>query len=107
VLTGWVGKPITGLVRTVREFKRAQNAAGAWVNTTETRDFGEVIHFVDAVTGQTRSEKLTGKDAAVKPEFVKKFNSDYVLDKTKGKGKPSGSTPAADAPPADTPFGAK
>jgi len=105
VVTGWIGKPVSALVRCVREFKQAKNAAGKWVNTTDTRDSAEVMHFVDAVTAQTRSEKLAGKDAVIKPEFEKKYNSDYVLDKTKGKGKPAAAaaTPAVEAA---SPFGA-
>ena len=107
VVTGWIGKPITGLVRCVREFKQVKNeTTGKWVNSTETKESGEVVHFVDAVTGQTRAEKLAGKDATVGPQFETKYDSNYVLDKTKGKGsKPAAAaTPAA---PAASPFGAK
>jgi len=105
VVTGWVGKPITALVRCVRSFKQAKNASGQYVETTDTRDSAEIVHFVDAVTGQTRAEKLAGKDATIKPQFESKYNSDYVLDKTKGKGKPAAA--AAPAAPAASPFGAK
>ncbi len=107
VVTGWIGKPITGLVRAVREFKRVQNEKKQWVESTETKDTAEVIHFVDSVTGQTRSEKMTNKDATVKPQFDTKYDENYVLDKTKGKGKaPSkGGTPAPEV--GASPFGAK
>jgi len=106
VVTGWIGKPITGLVRCAREFKRAQNEKKQWVDTTETKEVAEVIHFVDSVTGQTRSEKMTGKEAAVKPQFDTKYDSNYVLDRTKGKGKKPAA--AAAAPEVgDSPFGAK
>ena len=91
----------------VREFKRVKNPAGIYVDSTDTRDFAEVVHFVDAVTGQTRAEKLAGKDAAVKPQFENKFASDFVYDKTKGKGAKPGATPAAPEAPAASPFGQK
>ena len=107
VVTEWIGKPITALVRCLREFKQVKNeTTGKWVNSTETKESGEILHFVDPITGQTRSEKLAGKDAAVKPSFETKYNSDYVMDKTKGKGgKPAAAaTPAA---PAASPFGNK
>ncbi len=108
VVTGWIGKPITGLVRAVREFKRVQNEKKQWVESTETKDSAEVIHFVDSVTGQTRSEKMTGKDATVKPQFETKYDSDYVMDKTKGKGKAPAKGGAAATPEAgESPFGAK
>jgi len=106
VVNGWIGQPITALVRCVRDFKQAKNAAGKWENTTETRDSAEVIHFVDAVTGQTRSEKMAGKDAAVKPQFESKYNSTFVYDKTKG-AKSKSTTPAASEAPAVSPFGSK
>ena len=110
VVTGWIGKPLTGLVKCTREFKQVDsgkkkaNGQAIWIDSTDTRESAEVVHFVDAVTGQTRSEKVTGKDAAVKPQFESKFNSDYVYDKTKGKGKPAAK---ADEPAADAviPFG--
>ncbi len=105
VVTGWVGKPITALVRAVQEFKRADNGSGKWVDTDETKITTEVVHFVDAVTGQTRSEKMAGKDAALKGQFEAKYDSAYVLDRTKGKGKPAGKAAEAEAP-ADSPFGA-
>ena len=108
VVVGWIGKPITALVRTIREFKQAKNeTTGKWANTTETKDSAEVLHFVDPITGQTRSEKLSGKEETVKPAFAKKYNSDYVLDKTKGKGKPAAGGSATPPPPADSPFGNK
>ena len=100
VLTGWMGKPITALVRKVKVFKQAKNASGKYVDTDETREYAEVVHFVDAITGQTRSEKLAGKDAKVKAQFEERYNSDYVLDKTKSKKK----EPAAEIP-AEVPFG--
>ena len=106
VVTGWIGKPITGLVRAIRKFKKAKNNSGQWVATAETKDIVEVLHFVDAVTGQTRSEKLAGKEASIKPEFETKFNSSFVIDKTKG-AKSSGSASTAPAAPEDTPFGKK
>ncbi len=106
VVNGWIGQPITALVRCVREFKQAKNAAGKWVNTTETRDSAEVIHFVDAVTGQTRSEKMAGKDAVVKPQFESKYDSAFVYDKTKGAKSKSTDTDTP-APPAASPFGSK
>ena len=106
VVVGWIGKPVTALVRCVREFKQVKNeTTGKWVNGTETKESGEVIHFVDPITGQTRSEKLSGKDATVKPAFENKYNSEYVLDKTKGKGNPAAS--ATPPPPSDSPFGNK
>jgi len=105
VVTGWIGKPITALVRAVREFKQAKNPAGKWVNTTETKDSGEVIHFVDPITKQTRAEKLAGKEADVAIKFSKKYNSEYVLDKTKGAKTEKAATP--DIAPAANPFGSK
>ena len=108
VVMGWVGKPITGLIKMTREFKQAKNAAGVWVDTTETRDKAEVVHFVDSVTGQTRSEKMASKDAVVKPAFEAKFGSDYVYDKTKGaKAKAGASKTETAADVGDSPFGAK
>ncbi len=109
VVTGWIGKPITGLVRCVREFKRKQNeTTKKWEDTTETKDSAEVIHFVDSTTGQTRSEKMTGKEATVKPQFDAKYDSNYVLDKTKGKGKAPAKGGAAATPEVgESPFGAK
>jgi len=102
VVTGWIGKPITGLVRMVREFKKAKNASGKWEATTDTKETSEIVHFVDAVTGQTRAEKLAGKDASVKDQFGSKYKSDFVLDRTKGKSKPAAAaTPEA---PVNTPF---
>ena len=106
VVTGWIGKPITALVRMVREFKRKKNESGKWVDTSDTKDTAEVLHFVDPITGQTRSEKLSGKEAIVKPSFESKYKSDYVLDKTKGKGKPAAATAATEAPAA-SPFSSK
>ncbi len=106
VVTGWIGKPITGLVMKTREFKQAKNeATGKWVDTTETRDSAEVLHFVDPVTGQTRSEKIAGKESAVKDQFESRYNSEYVKDKTKGKGKPAAK--AAATPEAASPFDKK
>jgi len=104
VVTGWIGKPITGLVRMVREFKQAKNPSGKWVPTSETKESAEIVHFVDAITGQTRAEKLAGKDAIVKEQFASKFKSDFVLDRTKGaKSKPAAAaTPEA---PVASPFG--
>ena len=107
VVNGWIGQPITALVRCVREFKQAQNpTTKKWENTTETRDVAEVIHFVDAVTGQTRSEKMAGKDAVVKPQFESKYDSAFVYDKTKG-AKSKSTTPAASKAPAVSPFDSK
>ncbi len=103
VVTSWIGKPVTGLVRMVREFKQAQNpTTKKWEDTAETRDSAEVVHFVDAVTNQTRSEKMAGKDPKVKEQFDVKYDNTYVLDKTKGKGKPAASS--APAAPAASPF---
>jgi hypothetical protein len=102
VITSWIGKHVTGLVRMVQEFKQAKNqATGNYEDTAETRTYPEIVHFVDAVTGQTRSEKIAGKDASIKPQFVQKFGSDYVLDKTKGKAKKV----EAPAEEVESPFG--
>ena len=99
VVTGWIGKPITGLMRMTREFKRKKNeATGKWEDTTETIDKPEVVHFVDAVTGQTRAEKLSGSEAKVKDQFIQRYKPDYVLDRTKGKGKPAAESTTAEAP---------
>lgn len=106
VVTSWVGKPVSALVRIVREFKQAKNGAGDYVDTADTRDSAEIIHFVDAVTGQTRSEKMAGKEATIKGQFEGKYDSTFVYDKTKGKGKPAGAPAAAAETPA-SPFGNK
>ena len=104
VLTGWIGKPITGLVRMVREFKQKKNeATGKWEDSEETIEKPEIVHFVDPVTGQTRSEKLTGSEAKVKAQFIEKYKSDYVLDRTKGKK--SNNTASTPDTPAPSPFG--
>ena len=108
VVTSWIGKPISAMVQMVREFKRAQNqTTKKWENTSETRDFAEVVHFVDAVTGQTRSEKMTGKAAELKGKFEAKNTPESIYDKTKGKGSKPGAAPAAAAPVADSPFANK
>jgi hypothetical protein len=89
----------------VREFKRKQNpTTKKWEDTTETTDKPEVIHFVDPVTGQTRSEKMTNKEAEVKAQFENRYNSDYILDKTKGKGKTAAPAAATNAEPPANPF---
>lgn len=107
VVTGWIGKPITALVKINREFKQAKNAAGDYVDTTETRDFAEVEHFVDPVTHQTRNEKIAGKTTdLIHDQFLERFAADYVADRTKSKNKDG--APAAGTstpPPADSPFG--
>lgn len=108
VVTSWIGKPVTGLVRMTREFKQAQNqTTKKWENTADTRDSAEVVHFVDAVTGQTRSEKMAGKESAVKEQFLTKYDTDYVLDRTKGKGGAPAAAAATPAAPAESPFGNK
>ena len=108
VVTEWVGKPITALVRCVREFKQVKNeTTGKWVNGSETKDFGEVMHFIDPITGQTRSEKLADKEAKIKAQFELKYDSKYILDKTKGS-KSKAKAKAAEAPvQSDSPFGSK
>jgi len=108
VVEGWLGKPITGLVQMVREFKRAQNpTTKKWEDTSETRDLTEVVHFVDAVTGQTRSEKMADKEASVCAKFQDKYDSDFVYDKTKGKGKPAAAAAGTPEAPAASPFDKK
>ena len=105
VVTSWIGKPISAMVQMVREFKRKQNqTTKKWENSTDTRDFAEIVHFIDAVTGQTRSEKMQGKDAELKSKFEAKNTPDSIYDKTKGKGSKPGTPAATTTPVANSPF---
>jgi hypothetical protein len=107
VVTGWIGKPVSALVRMVRDFKQAKNeATGKWENTSDTKEYAEIVHFIDPVTGQTRAEKLAGSEAKVKAQFEAKFKPDFVLDKTKGKATAATKTTAESEAPAN-PFGNK
>lgn len=100
VIKEFIGKPIEVLLTKKREFKQAQNAAGVYENTTETRDSLELNCFLDPVSHKTYAEKAGGEAAEFKSKWLEKNTPDYFIDKTGGAksvkpGATSGSTGTA------------
>ena len=106
MLVEWVGKPLTILVTKTKEFKQTKNADGVYVDTDEVKTLAVVDFYVDAVTNKTQNEISGNQEPLICTKWLEKHPSDFVRDRTNGKGKaatPSGApTPA---PTADEIFG--
>ena len=71
VINEWIGKEIGVLVMKVLEDKYGEEH--------KFREKYQIEHFLDAITNQTRNEKIAGKNG-FKDEWIAKFNSEYVKD---------------------------
>lgn len=74
VISQWLGKKIGILVKKVIEDK--------YSNPTESREFFEVDHFVEAASAKTRNEIVAGT-SGFKDKWCKSFDSEFVNDKRK------------------------
>lgn len=103
VIKEWIGKPITILVKAVREFG-SKEVEGKWV-TDESKVYEkvEIQHFIDPVTRRTRNEVIANENGFV-DKWHKANPSDSVKDKTKGKGSVKQAKPANESTASDDEF---
>lgn len=73
VLTDLVGKSVKVGIKRVIENKRAQNDAGNWVDTAETKTINEIDKVFDT-DGFTYNERIEGKET---PEFINKWKERF------------------------------
>ena len=106
MLVEWVGKPLTILVTKTKEFKQTKNADGVYVDTDEVKTLAVVDFYVDAVTNKTQNEISGNQEPLICTKWLEKHTSDFVRDRTNGKGKTVATSSApTPAPTADEIFG--
>lgn len=88
IITEWIGKKVGCLIKVGMKDK--------YNDEFNSVDFVEVEHFLDAMTGQTRNEKVAGTNG-FKDKWLLAFPEDYKKDeRDKSKGaKPVEGTPDA------------
>jgi len=95
IISEWVGKEIGLLGMVLIEDK--------WNEKTKSVTKFEVKHFVDAKTGKTRNEQISGKDG-FKAKWVKAYGEDYVVDKREESKGASVDSAGATKSDDDSPF---
>ena len=107
VLVEWIGKPITVLAVATKEFKRANDGSGNWVETEDIKKYMDIKYYIDPVTLKTATEKKSNTDADLYTKWIEKFDENFVNDKTNGAEEPnkSSNTESNDSAKDDEPFG--